>query len=45
MANTTKGRTEVINNSKPLANGRLNHYLMSYPDLSPVWDEIIYIPG
>lgn len=44
VANVTKARTEVVNNSALLTHAR---YPLTYVilDLNPVWDQIVYIPG
>lgn len=47
VQNVTKARTEVINNSSSYVSASHlypNHIKFS-PDLNPIWDQIMYIPG
>lgn len=45
VRNVTKGRTEVINNSRSIVSFYRSGANSSFTDLNPVWDQIIYIPG
>jgi Ca2+-dependent lipid-binding protein len=45
VQNTTKGRTEVVNNSKAKLFWFDPSFHIINSDLNPVWDQIIYIPG
>lgn len=42
--NSTKGRTEVINNSEPPCVSVIVTLTVSL-DLNPVWEQFVYIPG